>query len=76
MVLIYEGNPVSSMVEIESEKKLKVQSINQSQQVFIIDHTHSSFLFRPNDEENLQVYVKPLDNTTNWGSPDPSVIIV
>jgi hypothetical protein len=64
--LIYQGNPVFSTVELEGEKRAKIQSIEENQQVIITDHTHSSFLFRQDDEENLLVYVKPLNNDQSW----------
>jgi len=64
--LIYQGNSVFNTVELEGEKRAKIQSIEQNQQVIITDHTHSSFLFRQDDEENLLVYVKPLNNDQSW----------
>lgn len=64
--LIYQGNPVFSTVELEGEKRAKIQSIEQNQQVIITAHTHSSFLFRQDDEENLLVYVKPFNNDQSW----------
>ncbi len=64
--LIYQGNPVFSTVELEGEKRAQIQSIEQNQQVIITEDTHSSFLFRQDDEENLLVYVKPLNNDQSW----------
>ncbi len=36
-------------------------------EVFILpEEIHSSCLFRPDEEENLQVYVKPFNNSEHW----------
>jgi hypothetical protein len=64
--LIYQGNSVFNTVVLEGEKRAKIQSIEQNQQVIITDHMHSSFLFHQDDEENLLVYVKPLNNDQSW----------
>ncbi len=64
--LIYQGNSVFTTVEIQGERNWKIQSINQSQEVIITDHTHSSFLFHAKEEEKLQVYVKPIQGAENW----------
>jgi hypothetical protein len=64
--LIYQGNSVFNTVELEGEKRAKIQSIEQNQQVIITEDTHSSFLFHQDDEENLLVYVKPLNNDQSW----------
>lgn len=64
--LNYAGNPVYGRVEIEGEKKQIFQSISFDQQVLIISQWHSSFLFHPEDEENLQVYVQPLNAEHIW----------
>jgi hypothetical protein len=65
-VFNYRGNPVFGRVEIQGEEKQTFQSINFDQQVFIISQWHSSFLFHPEDEENLQVYVQPLNTEQIW----------
>jgi hypothetical protein len=65
-VLNYCGNPVYGRVEIEGEKKQIFQSISFDQQVLIISQWHSSLLFHPEDEENLQVYVQPLNTEQTW----------
>jgi hypothetical protein len=64
--LIYQGNSVFNTVVLEGEKRVKVRSIEQNQQVIITEYTHSSFLFHQDDEENLLVYVKPLNNDQSW----------
>jgi hypothetical protein len=64
--LIYQGNSVFNTVSIEGEKNPKIRSIEQNQQVIITEDTHSSFLFHQDDEENLLVYVKPLNNDQSW----------
>jgi hypothetical protein len=64
--LIYQGNSVYNTVWIEGDKNPKIQSIEQNQEVIITEHTHSSFLFHQDDEENLLVYVKPLNNGQSW----------
>jgi hypothetical protein len=64
--LIYQGNSVFNTVVLEGEKRAKIQSIEQNQQVIITEYTHSSFLFHQDDEENLLVYVKPLNNDQSW----------
>jgi len=64
--LIYQGNSVFNIVELEGEKNPKIRSIEQNQQVIITEDTHSSFLFHQDDEENLLVYVKPLNNDQSW----------
>jgi hypothetical protein len=64
--LIYQGNSVFNTVVLEGEKRAKIQSIEQNQQVIITEQTHSSFLFHQDDEENLLVYVKPLNNDQSW----------
>jgi hypothetical protein len=64
--LIYQGNSVYNTVSLEKEKRAKVQSISQNQQVIITAQTHSSFLFYPEHEENLQVYVRPIDDAVHW----------
>lgn len=69
--LIYRGNSVHGTVDIEGEKRLKVQSIDPNQEVTIVDYTHSSFLFHPDKEDNLQVYVKPIDCAEHWLSGIP-----
>jgi hypothetical protein len=61
--LTYQGNPVFSTVQLQGEKLPRIQSIKQNQQVIITDHTHSSFLFHQDDEENIQLYVKPIDSS-------------
>jgi hypothetical protein len=64
--LIYQGNSVYNTVSLEREERAKIQSISQNQQVIITAQTHSSFLFYPDQEENLQVYVKPIDDAAHW----------
>jgi hypothetical protein len=64
--LIYQGNSVINTVELEGEKNPKIQSIEENQRVIITEDTHSSFLFHQDDEENLLVYVKPLNNDQFW----------
>jgi hypothetical protein len=65
-LLIYHGNPVYNTVTLAGEKRRKLQSIKANQQVIITDQTHSSLLFDPEQEENLQVYVKPIDDAAHW----------
>lgn len=66
--LVYRGSKAwSSTVQLKGERYLKLQSINPNEEVFILpDEIHSSFLFRSDDEQNLQVYVKPLENSEHW----------
>lgn len=64
--LLYEGRSVQATVKLAGEKQAKIQSIRQNQEVIITDQTHSSFLFHPDDEENLLVYVKPIDGADHW----------
>lgn len=64
--LIYQGDDTTGLVDLMGEKRSKIQSISQNQQVIITDHTHSSFLFHEDDEQRLQVYVKPLSNAHHW----------
>ena len=65
-VLNYGGNSVYGRVEIQGQKKQIFQSISFNQSVLIMDLMHSSFLLYPEDEENLQVYVQPLNTEQNW----------
>lgn len=64
--LIFQGNTVYNTVELSGEKNPQLQSIKQNQQVIITDETHSSFLLHPDNENNLHVYIKPLDDCSNW----------
>lgn len=64
--LMYRGVAVCSTVSLEGEKNPKIRSISENQEVIIVDYTHSSFLFYPDQEENLQVYVKPIDDAVSW----------
>ena len=73
-VFLYEGGTVASRVEIEGEKNLIFQSIQQNQLVIITDQIHSSFLLHPNREENVQVYVKPCEGKHNWLTGIPVLV--
>jgi hypothetical protein len=72
--LMYRGVAVYSTVSLEGEKNPKIQSISENQEVIIVDHTHSSFLLYPDQEENLQVYVKPIDDAAQWLTGIPVLV--
>ncbi len=47
-------------------KRSRLHSIDQQETVLISDLNHTSFLFNPDDEENLRIYVKPIDRGKEW----------
>jgi hypothetical protein len=64
--LTYQGHFACGLVLVEGENRRTVQLISQNQLVLIDSCHHSSFLFSPDDEQNLLVYVKPIEQQTNW----------
>ena len=68
IVLVYEGTQCSGLVSLEGKKREIIQSIYSNQTVVIDCCEHSSFLFHPDDEQNLLVYVKPSDSSLTWKS--------
>jgi len=64
--LTYLGNSVGGLVETKKEKRNKLKSIPPGEKVIITDYNHSSFLFHPEDLNNLLVYVCPISEIDNW----------
>lgn len=67
-LLVYTGNDYSGLVDLKGGKTFQLRSIKTNELVVITDCTHSSFLFEPENETRLLVYVKPLNNSQDWKS--------
>jgi hypothetical protein len=66
-VLEYHGDyDYFGLVLLKGEKRAKIESIKKNQKVIIDSLNHSSFLFNPEDSENLMVYVIPIEDQTTW----------
>jgi hypothetical protein len=64
--LVYTGSHASGLVETRETKRSLVHSIVPEAIVLISDLNHSSVWFHPEDEDNLQIYVKPIDRGKEW----------
>lgn len=64
--LVYTGNPVSGLIETKERKQLRLYLLNLEETVLISDLHHTSFLFHPEDEDNLIIYVKPIERLKEW----------
>jgi hypothetical protein len=64
--LVYTGSIASGLVETKEVKRSRLHSIDQWETVQISDLNHTSFLFNSDEEENLRIYVKPIDRGKEW----------
>jgi len=65
-VLFYQGVAMAGLAKASNEKRETLKSISPNQKVIITDYTHSSFLFNPENRENILVYVTPVSEINNW----------
>jgi hypothetical protein len=66
ITLSYHGEQVLGLAKASNEKRETLKSISPHQKVIITDYTHSSFLFNPENRENILVYVTPVSEINNW----------
>lgn len=66
ITLSYYGEQVLGLAKASNEKRETLKSISPYQKVIITDYTHSSFLFNPENRENILVYVTPVSEINNW----------
>jgi hypothetical protein len=66
IILSYQGVSMRGLAKALNEKRETLKSISPNQKVIITDYIHSSFLFNPENRENILVYVTPVSEINNW----------